>query len=188
MRKCWLAWVLIVTILVLSSCGKPEADVSVFLMPNSGIFNETVELLQEAVSERLGSAPTVVMYGSPVFSHQKLLVEVAAGQHDLFIVSESQLHAYASIGGVTPIDEYYDQEMFPEGYFSVEITERVDGEDVVVGTETHLYGIPLEHSKLFEELQLKGEGLFAFVSAHVRSMEDTIKVLDIFIHGRLEGR
>src|SRR5690625_1705334 len=130
MMKRLLCIVIMSTLCLLVACGEPEEDVSVFIMPNSGIFNETVAQIQETVSERLGDSLTVAIYGSTVFRHEKLMVEVAAGQHDLFIVSENQLHAYAAIDGITPIDDYYEADRFPEGVISVDVTERIDGETV----------------------------------------------------------
>lgn len=180
-----LVFPVVLLVVVLSGCGGgPKADVSLFIMPEGGIQPETVEKLEQAVIAKLGETPTFEAQGSPLFSYEKLLVELAAGGHGIYIVPEEQFMAYVKQGGFVPLDEYFDPEKYEEGVVTVDITERQeDGTEVVVDTVTHLYGIPMHKSALFEELGFNGEGLFAFIGPRLKSREDALEVLKLIVEG-----
>ncbi|WP_019534507.1 hypothetical protein [Paenibacillus ginsengihumi] len=166
-----LLMALLLAFSVLTGCSKgPKADVTLFLMASNGVPNEVGEKLQQSLQAKVGEGMTVEVVTTPIFSLEKLIVEIAAGGHGVLIVPGEQFKALGQQGGYVSLDDVANPEDYPEGV--LEMTE--DGK-----TEKHLYGIPLEHSRWFADLQLNGKDLFAFIPLNAPDHEKAKQVMKI---------
>ncbi|CAG7613886.1 hypothetical protein PAESOLCIP111_01655 [Paenibacillus solanacearum] len=154
---------------VLAGCGGgPKADVPIFLMSATGVPNEVADKLGQSLQAKLGTAPTVKVLTTPIFSVEKLMVEIAAAENGIIIIPTQQFKALGQQGGYVPLDDLAKAEDFPDGV--LEITE--DGK-----TQKHLYGIPMEKTKWFTELNFNGKDLYAFIPANAPNMEKSKQVM-----------
>lgn len=157
-----LAAVLVLLLAVATACGGPKADVSVFMMfPQNSPFNKQDEL-KSALQAKIGEAPTVTVSISPMFELQKMFVELAAGDHGVFVLPKEQFDGFKKEGGFVPLDDILKKEDFPSGVH--------DGQ---------LVGIPLKDSKLLKDAGYKGEEIFAFVTQRVKDKEKAKQVLKV---------
>jgi ABC-type glycerol-3-phosphate transport system substrate-binding protein len=167
--KLLLVSVLMVLMLALSGCGGgPKPDVAVFMMSSKGIPTEVGDKLQQWLVGKVGEAPTLRVVTTPVFSMEKLVVEIAAGDNGIIVVPTEQFKAIGLQGGYVSLDGIAKPEDFPEGVME----QTADGKK-----ETHLYGIPLENTKWFKELNLNGKDLFAFIPVNAPNQEKAIEVM-----------
>ncbi|MCP1311162.1 hypothetical protein [Paenibacillus tyrfis] len=168
MRRRWLLGLLL--IFVLAGCGGPKADVTVFLMGKSGVPTEIGEKLQASLQSKIGQTPTVQIVTSPLFSLEKMMVEIAAGGHGVLIIPAEQFKGMAQQGGYVSLDDVAKPEDFAEGVIEIPVGGK---------KEKHLYGIPMEKSLWFKELQLNGKDLFAFIPENAPDPEKAKQVLKI---------
>lgn len=161
---------LLVAIAVLAAgCGsKPKADVSVFLMGSNGVPQEAADKLQSGLTAAVGAAPTIHLQTAPLFSLELMIVQLAAGEHDIFVLPNEQFQTLAKQGGLVPLEDLVNKDDFKTG-----IVESNDNGKV----ETHLYGIPLDDSKWFKDQGLKGQGLVAFIPGNSKHQDNAKKVL-----------
>ncbi|MFH5185926.1 hypothetical protein ACHHV8_26605 [Paenibacillus sp. TAB 01] len=170
MRGKWLL-IFMLLMLALAGCGNdPKADVPIFMMGQNGVPNEVGDKLQAALQAKVGQAPTVSVLTVPVFSMEKLIVEIAAGDNGIIIVPAEQFNVIGKQGGYVSLDNIAKQEDFPSGVLEL----PVDGK-----TEKHLYGIPLEQTKWFTELKLNGKDLVAFVPANAKNQDKVMQVIKV---------
>lgn len=170
MRGKWLL-IFMLLMLALAGCGnEPKADVPIFMMGQNGIPNEVGDKLQAALQAKVGQTPTVSVLTVPVFSMEKLIVEIAAGDNGIIIVPAEQFNVIGKQGGYVSLDNIAKPEDFPAGVLEL----PVDGK-----TEKHLYGIPLEQTKWFTELKLNGKDLVAFVPANAKNQDKVMQVIKV---------
>ncbi|PYI57513.1 hypothetical protein [Paenibacillus flagellatus] len=154
------AAVLALLVAVTAACGGPKADVSVFMMfPQNSPFNKQDEL-KTALQAKVGEAPTVDVSVSPMFELQKMIVELAAGDHGVFVLPKEQFDNFKKDDGFVPLDDVLKKEDFPEGVHN-----------------DKLIGIPLKDSKLLKDAGYKGEEVFAFITVRVKEQEKAKQVL-----------
>ncbi|WP_248930191.1 hypothetical protein [Paenibacillus hamazuiensis] len=166
-----LKWMLaIVLLFTLIGCGGPQADVPIFMMSSNGIPSEVGDKLQAALQGKLGETPTVKLNTSPIFSMDKLIVEIAAGDNGILIVPTEQFKLMVKQTGCVPLDDVLNKDDFPEGVLAA--GENGEG-------ETHLYGVPLEKVKWMTDLKLNGKDLVAFVPVNAKDKEKSIQVMKI---------
>ena len=80
MKAKWLFVVLLGMMLTLmTGCGGPKADVSVFIMGPNGFPSEAAEKMEVSLKAKVGETPTLKLNTSPIFSMEKMIVELAAG-------------------------------------------------------------------------------------------------------------
>ncbi|PZE20380.1 hypothetical protein [Paenibacillus xerothermodurans] len=159
-------------LLVLAGCGGgPKADVIVFMMSSGGIPAEAGDKLQADLQTKLGQSPTVQLVTTPIYSIEKLFVEIAAQQNGIIIIPTKDFQALGQQGGYVSLDDIAKREDFPEGVLEL----PVDGG----GKETHLYGIPLENTKWFTDTKLSGKDLVALVPVNAPNREQALKVMSI---------
>ncbi|MVO98954.1 hypothetical protein [Paenibacillus lutrae] len=183
-QKRWLpAALLLLLITVLAAgCGKDEAkaDVSVFFMNKEGTSTENAVKLQESLIALVGPAPSISISTSPIFSAEKMIVELGYGGHGIFILPEEQFKNFAKSGSFLSLDEHFKPEDYSEGIVEAEI-QPPDGQKVDKNAppkmEKHLYGIPLKHSKWFKDNGFNGSGLVAFMAENSRNPELSLEVL-----------
>lgn len=143
---------------LLSACGGPKADVSIFIITQPpGLDTQKVDGIKDALQEQMGEK-TLDVVVSPIFSMEKLIVELAAGGHGVLIVSEEQFKAFANEGAFQPLDDTFDPAQYPEGVVDMTIKDG-ETEQIVNG----LYGIPVEQTDWFQSGGYAGGRAFAFV-------------------------
>ncbi|GAB7056970.1 MULTISPECIES: hypothetical protein [unclassified Paenibacillus] len=171
MRRNGLLCLLLMMFVLAAGCGGgSKADVSIFMIGSNGIPNEAGEKLQASLQSEIGESPSVQVLAAPIFSMEKLIVEIAAGQNGILMIPENHFKAMGEQGGYVPLDDVAKAEDFPEGV--LEVTE--DGKK-----QKHLYGIPMDQTKWFTELEFDGKNLFAFIPANAPDKEKAKQVMKI---------
>lgn len=155
--------------IVLSGCGGgPKADVSVFMMNKEGMPQEAADKLKTNLVSAVGAAPTIEFVTSPLFSLEKMMVELAAGGHDIFILPGEQFVALAKQGGLVPLEDLVNKDDYKAG-----IVESNDQGKI----ETHLYGLPLDDAKWFKTTGFTVKGLVAFIPSNTKHLDNAKKVI-----------
>lgn len=176
--KAWrysIAACLLFTLLLLAGCGGPGADVTVFIMPSNGIPNEATTKLKEELQARIGETMSVDVLGSIIYSIEKLIAEVAAGGHGVFVLPEQQVQTFANNGdSFVNLEPYFEKEQYPSG-----VLEVVDRNKETEIRKKHLYAIPLEGTKWIQAIQYKGTSLYAFVPVNAPDADKAITVLKV---------
>jgi ABC-type glycerol-3-phosphate transport system substrate-binding protein len=162
-------WIMILMVL-LAGCGGPKADVTIFMMGPQGFPSEAAQKLESSLVTKVGAVPTIVINSSPLFSIEKMIIEVAAGENGILIIPEDQFRNLGKQGGYVSLDDIIKPEDYPTGI--MEITDQGK-------TEKHLYGIPLEDTKWMKEQNMNGKGLFAFIPQNAKKQAEAKKVLKI---------
>ncbi|WP_235941349.1 hypothetical protein [Paenibacillus puerhi] len=179
MRKgSWLICTFLV--LILAGCGGgPKADVPIFMMSKTGVPGEVAQKLEAALIEKVGEAPTVSISSSPMFSMEKLIVEIAAGGNGILVVPGEQFEGMSRQGGFVPLDDVASPADFPEGVLELPVEEENGkaADKANPKLEKHLYGIPLEQTKWFTELKLNGKDLYAFIPQNAKDIEKAKQVM-----------
>ncbi|MFF2156822.1 hypothetical protein ACFVVQ_16155 [Paenibacillus chitinolyticus] len=171
---------LLFTVLV-SGCGKaqPKADVSIFMMARDGIPVDAAFKLENSLKALVGDKPSIYLNTSPLFSNEKMIVEMGYGNHGILIIPEEQFKVYAAEGAFLPLDEHFKQEDYPEGVLeaTIEPAGKKKNPPEAPKKETHLYGIPLQYSKWMKDNGVEGKGLVAFMAVNSRNPEQSFEVL-----------
>jgi ABC-type glycerol-3-phosphate transport system substrate-binding protein len=174
MKRSFTVLILLFVIGALAGCGGgPKADVPIFMMASNGIPNEVADKLQADLKAKVGETPTVSVMTTPIFSMEKLIVEIAAGDNGIIVVPVEQFKAIGQQGGYVSLDSAAKAEDFPDGVLELPI----DGKDGK--KEKHLYGIPLEKTKWFTDLKLNGKDLIAFVPANAKNQDKVLQVIKV---------
>ncbi len=162
--------VVFMLVMFIAGCGGPKPDVSIFIMANSGILSG--EKLQASLQEKIGQAPTVGVTVAPMFSLEKLVVEVAAGGHGVIIVPKEQFETYGKQGGFVSLDDTFNPDDYPEAVLEAEINENNK-----IRKEKHLYGLPMHKMKWFKDAGYEGDELFAFIPQNADDIAKAKQVL-----------
>jgi hypothetical protein len=145
-----------VILIVVSACGGPKVDVSIYMIPRNGVSHDILDKLKAQLDMYLGEQFTIDLNGSPIYNPEKLMVEVAAGDHSILIVSRDDFVVYAS-NGVVPLEGVFDQEKYPDGVTDYVETKFKNGEYIEVARETHLYGLPVHESRWFKDAEISSK-------------------------------
>ncbi|AET59871.1 hypothetical protein HPL003_15615 [Paenibacillus terrae HPL-003] len=175
----WIVGML--ALVLLAGCGGRDKDsFTIFIMDKQGDASIIRDELAQKLKDKLGEqAPAIEIAVSPLYNQQKLVVEYAAGENDLFILPEEDMKLYGQNGSNLPLDDAFDKKTYARGVFEGGVfKEKEQGEK---GTdmlkETHLYGIPVEQMKMFKDLKYNSKTLFATVPPRTSNKEEAIKVL-----------
>ncbi|WNQ10236.1 hypothetical protein MJA45_21820 [Paenibacillus aurantius] len=169
-------WLLsLVVLVVLAGCGGgPKKDVSIFILPSTGLPQNITEKMETDLQAKVGESPTVAVHSSPIYNDEKLLVEIAAGDHSLVILPKKNFEAFARQGSFVSLDDLFKPEDYPSG-----VVEAPVGDEKNPKMEKHLYGIPLGESKWLKDSGYKGEELYAFVHPRAPQMDKAKQVLQV---------
>lgn len=168
----------LVILLILAGCGGPKADVSVFIMPEKGIFADNTKL-EQSLKAKLGQSPTVQVNVTPIFNPQKLIVEMAAGGHSIMIFPIDQLAHFLPRGAAVPLDDVFAANAYPQGVFDVPVDPK--NPDT---TGKHLYAIPVSKTAWFKEAGYQGDEMLAFIFPKAPDKEKAIAVLKAMVEAR----
>lgn len=170
--KVKLLLISIFTLMVmLAGCGGPKPDVAIFVMGPNGFPTEIGAKLEDSLKSKVGETPTVKIITSPLFSMEKMIVELAAGENGIFVLPEEQFNALAKQAGFVALDDTVKPEDYPNGVR--EIAE--EGKPA----EKHLYGIPLADNKWMKEQGYDGKGLVAFIPQNAKKIAEAKQVLKL---------
>ncbi|WP_409344772.1 hypothetical protein [Paenibacillus sp. MBLB4367] len=178
MRKKWLTGFMLLAVLVvaLAGCGGPKADVIVFVMTNNVPIDG--DKMAEDLKAKVGETPTTDVLTSPMFSMDKLFVELAAGDSDLFVVPKEQYEAFAKQGGLVILDELFKPEDYPGGVVEAPVDTGSKEKNQEPKLEKHLYGIPMNETKWLKDSGYRGkEEMYAFVHPRSKQVEETKDIL-----------
>jgi hypothetical protein len=179
--KRFLPWtVLVSVVLMLSACGGgPKVDVSIFTMTQPALNMEKVDAMETALQTKLGEAPTIAISTSPMFSLEKLIVEIAAGGHSLLILNREQISSFLSDKtSVHSLEDTFDPAAYPEGILEIQVRDR---EGNVTGTEQGFFAIPIGETVWFKLGDYKGPPAFAFIPANAENPEGAKQVLKAIV-------
>jgi ABC-type glycerol-3-phosphate transport system substrate-binding protein len=157
--------------LILAGCGGPKADVPVFMMAANGVPSDVGSKLEQSLKEKVGEAPSVQVITTPIFSMEKLIVEIAAGDNGIIIIPKDNFLMMVKQGGALSLDDVLKSDQYPEG---VQEYTPENGQP-----EKHLYGISVENVKWFTDLKLNGKDLYAFVPANAKQKEKSFQVMKV---------
>lgn len=178
MKRFWGLTAIVSIVFLLAGCGGKDGF-SIFIIDNQGNPSAISEQLQANLQQKLGEEPKVEVITSAMYDVQKIMVEYAAGGHDIFILPESDMKQYGSNGSNIPLDDTFDPKKFERGVFEggvlVEKGEGDGGSDIK--QESHLYGIPLEDMKMFKDVEYAASNLFATIPVSSSNVEESKKVL-----------
>jgi hypothetical protein len=133
-------------LLTLSACGT-KYDLDVFIMPKNGLPDNVAGDVKQALQAKLGEDKKIQVIGSPIYNAQKMLVEFAAGEHDIIVLPKEDFQQVAFEGGAVPLDDTFDSSAYPAGVMEGTVLQE-DHKEV---KEKHLFGIPLSSSKMFKD-------------------------------------
>ncbi|MBD0380067.1 hypothetical protein ICC18_08085 [Paenibacillus sp. WST5] len=162
---------MVALMVMLAGCGGPKPDVSIFIMGQNGFPAEIGSKLEDSLKSKVGEIPTVKIVTSPIFSMEKMIVELAAGGNGIFVLPEEQFNVLSKQAGFVPLDDTIQPEDYPNGV--IEIAE--EGKPA----EKHLYGIPLADNKWMKEQGFNGKGLVAFIPQNAEKINEAKQVLKI---------
>jgi ABC-type glycerol-3-phosphate transport system substrate-binding protein len=159
--------------LALVGCGGPKPDVAIFMMGKNGIPSEFSLKLEQSLKKKLGETPTISLNASPIFSQEKLIIELAAGDNGIMIVAADTFQMIAQQGGVVNLDNLFNPADYPSGVVEV----AADPSKPNGPKEKHLYGIPISKAKWMQDEGYQGEELIAFILPRAPHLEQAKQVL-----------
>lgn len=155
---------------LLFGCGK-EDGVNIMMMSPAGITSEESDKLELLLQSKLGEELTVKLNAIPLFTEEKLVLEVAAGHNSVLIIPEEPFRQLAEHGGYfIPLNQIADEKAYPEGVVETTVKEEL---------QTGLFGIPLGKTKWFNEAAMKGRGLIAFIPSNAPDADKALQVMKI---------
>jgi hypothetical protein len=172
----------VMSMTVLSGCGGPDYDASVFVLPQTGLPSAVADEIEAKIQEYMGDQLTVGVVTSPIFQHEKLIVEVISATHSVMILPKDSVIAFLNQGGPIPLDEWFDRAEFEEGVLEGKILELDEkGKLVDEKTGTHLFAIPMNKTRLFRELGYKEDSLYAVIMANAPDKQLAVTILKAIV-------
>jgi hypothetical protein len=139
-------------------------------MGPNGVPQQAADKLLAGMQAAVGTVPTVDLQAAPIFNPELMIVQIAAGDHDVLVLPSDQFASLAKQGGLVPLESLVNKDDYKAG-----IVESNDNGKI----ETHLYGIPLDDSKWFKDQKLSGKGLTAFIPSNSKHQDNAKKIIAI---------
>jgi hypothetical protein len=171
-----IAVIAIVICTIVSIATKENPDLNVIIagetyISDSAVLEERIEKNVEGVTA--AQVQNIILSKNndsqtDMAMQQKYVVEVAAGQNDVYILDEAQYRKLASQGGVRPVEEV----MGDLSALGINPSELDDLKVAVITEEgeppnqPELFGIDVSNSKILRESGVEGERLIAAFGYH----------------------
>lgn len=165
--------VVLLAVFMLAGCGKDKPDVSVFMIDQNSDPTQVSDQLEKTLQEKLGPDLKVEVIASPLYNPQKLMVEYAAGGHDIMILPEDDMKNYGKLGGHVALDDHFDAKKYPEGVFA----SMEEKDDKTIDKTEHLYGIPVKDLKMFKDLKYTPDKLFVTIPISSEHIDNALKAI-----------
>ena len=110
----------------------------------------------------------------------QLMTYMAAGEGDIYFLTEQYFKSYASQGGLLELDGLVESGLLDAGEADlskgyVTMVEEYDEQDRPISTARHLYGIPLDTFYGFMGgMQLDNRGMYAVITVNNQNDENVI--------------
>ncbi len=183
-----LVAIAIVVSTVLSIVNKVEPDLKMIVAGE--IFIADVEPFEERIKNEIGTTEALVQNiyfsekGDPqtqMMMQQKYVVEISAGENDLFILDEQKYRELATQGALKPMESFLDK-------LNLSDPEKLEMEDLKVAMDLddgntynpELYGLDVTQSTLLKEAGIVGERLivaFGYSGKFTENAEALVKKL-----------
>lgn len=146
---------------LLTGCGN-KADLSVFLIPETGLPDSVAQSIKTDLQQKMGDK-TIDVFGSPIYNAQKLIVEYIAGEHGILVIPKNDFVSMVGEGGGQPLDDLFNAQDYPDGVITGMVFKKDDkGKDEDV-QEKHLYGIPVKQAAMFQKAGFVPDDLFIII-------------------------
>ncbi|MGG0814536.1 hypothetical protein ABE142_18010 [Paenibacillus alvei] len=167
----WIG-VLAVMLVLVSGCGGPKADATIFIMTSSSVPPEMTQALQDDLNKTFENKFTVQVVASPLYSIEKLFVEYAAGENSVMIIPEEDAKRMAPQGGHVPMDKYFDAKTYREGVYEGSVYE---GKNERKGT--FLFSLPAEQLPGLNKHGIKEKGLSVTIPSRTPDEARSVEII-----------
>ena len=177
-----MGWSLIYTTTAYRSPQNKRIDV--YIQSNIG-SQEVIDAFLEpvwknAVPEMETVSSVVLTDVDDYTTTMQLMAYMAAGEADIYFLSEQYFKSYASQGGFLPLEDLVadgtisvDDVDLSKGY--VAFVEEYDNDGLPVKTSQHLYGIPLESFYGFMNgMQIDNRDMYAVITVNNQNDDNVI--------------
>ncbi|MFC0473299.1 hypothetical protein ACFFHM_23045 [Halalkalibacter kiskunsagensis] len=135
MKNVFRLLLLIVLIVMVSGCGNKEDKFEVFFF--SDIPSSFAEGIENVIKEAVSVEEEFELFMFPV-TYERLVVEIAAHNGDIFFLKEELMSAAYAPEGLVPLEKAVSEELF-------ENTNEYKDVNSETG-ETHLYAVRIDNS------------------------------------------
>jgi hypothetical protein len=167
----WIG-VLAVLLVLVSGCGGPKADATVFIMTSSSLPPEMTSALQDDLNKTFENKFTVQVVASPLYSIEKLFVEYAAGENSVMVIPEEDAKRMAPQGGHVALDKYFDAKKYNEGMYDGAVYE---GKDEHKGT--FLFSLSAEKLPILKKHGIQEKGLSVTIPSRTPDEARSVEIL-----------
>ena len=184
-----LGWNLVYTVTAPRVPDEKRIDLYVLSSTTSSeIVDSFLKPLWEEYAPEMESVSSVVIgtyddYATPM----QLSAYVAAGEGDIYFLTETYFKSLAGQGALLSLDELVENGAIDasgvdlvKGY--VTYISEYDENDTPIGTDQHLYGIPLESFYGYMSgMQIDNRSLYAAILINNRNDENVIPFFDVLL-------
>ena len=166
-----------------------EPDLTIAYMGKNYISEEIGQVLKDQLSKVLADVnndervelsflPIIltddIKSETDIAMQQKAMIVIASGEAQMFLLDSSNLKKLISQGALQPLDDVVSQynidiEQYPE------IKATAEGEQ-----EPHIYGLPLDGNRIFEEKGLQTEDLYIAIRVMSQGDQNKAKVVSMY--------
>lgn len=181
-KKRWmgiLAAILLMTLV--TSCGGPKADLSIFMSHEYTIPEERVNELQQELNDKLNGEYTVQIYASPLYNAQKIMLEYAAAENGLIVLPLEDVKKYSENGGNLALNDYFDPVEYEEGVFKGMTVTKLGDKKFEEKTGEFLFALPTEKLSLMKKYSLVDKQWYVAVPGTTPNVDLSVKVLNLLM-------
>ncbi|CAM3542516.1 hypothetical protein [Marinicrinis lubricantis] len=176
-----LLLIIVLLLAITAGCGGDgdNADVKISIYPRGGQPEDFAQNLQDVLQKEPAlDGISISVWGNSLYNASKLMVDMAASDYSIYILSKDDFVNYMRQGGGIELEEWYSPDDYPSGV--VELVDFGKGNEIIYTGEKHLYGLPVNNSRAVKEAGFEPqEEWFAVIHPGADDMEKTRKVLDV---------
>lgn len=180
--KSWVGLLAVVLLVaVMTGCGGPKADLTIFMSHEYSLPEEKVTALQDEINDKLNGEYTVKINASPIYNMQKIMLEYAAAGNGLIVLPKDDIKKYSENGGHVALDEYLDPAAYEEGVFEGQLVTKTSEGKFEEKNGKYLFGLPSDKLPLMEKYGLVDKQWYVAVPSTTPSVELSVKVLKLLM-------